>query len=522
MSQISKQLGHLPKQGGKGEVKLMVIRLRFVPGFAHIPGFAAVFAIALALNYPASAQSGTGPDAPTLMKAAAALGVTGRYQDAAVLYGRAGKLYETAGDHFDAATAQTDSASMYEKWANQLMKAPARAIPMQAAPVQAPPQTDWAAPVATPTPVPGPKQTNWAAPVAGPTPVPGPRQTNWAAPVAAAAPGGPAPGPKPTNWAALPARTPPGLSTQPTATPTNSYQPLTQWYKPIHFAPMQPVPGCVIGRAVFENGTPVPDFQVHVAGMSGKLDPYFNNHLSGPQLTEGATTFADCKGHNGSYSVHVGDDALIFCITAISTFHYHGKIFSLDMWPTDNLGNTTSPGDFRGQVSKGIVRDFVLKSTGLRPDHTAIQFPDHGQAANSTDAFAYYGGTVDLSGDVGSTDADWFGFKTSLRTLYPNGTKIIVTFTPTAPLVDGMPARTLVRSTTFGSGCFCFYGIPYGAYDLTGQVFGANGGARALKMAPQFILTAAGYHAPLHVEWTPFPDGVGLVITPLELWAAPQ
>jgi len=442
----------------KGKTELITQDPRHIFVNTTVRGFATVLAIACAMNGVAGAEAA--PDALTLMKAAATLDAAGRYQDAAILYGRAGKLYDAGGDHTDAATAQTDSANMYEKWANQLMKTPAGTAPAGAAPVQ---------------------------------------------------------------QVYPPARSPaPPAQSRPAPTVGSSYVPQAEAERPIHFAPMAATPGYVTGRAVFENGTPVPDFQVHVAGMSGKLDPYFNNHLSGPQLTEGATTFGDAKGHNGSYSVHMTEDALVFCVTAISTFHFHGKIFSLDMWPTDNLGNTTSPGDFRGQVSKGIVRNFVLKSTGLRPDHAAAQFPDHSQAANSTDANAYYGGTVDLSGDVGSTDVDWFGFKTSIRTLYPNGSKITMTFTPTGPLVDGMPAHTLVRSTTLGSGCFCYYGIPYGTYNLTGQISGANGASRPLKMAPQFILNAAGYHSTLPVEWTPFPDGVGLIITPVELWAAPQ
>jgi len=372
---------------------------------------------------------------------------------------------------------------------------------------------------ATPSPnLPAKSVLPWLSATPNPNPTPAPART----PAAGHAPGPsatPASGALP--WlSAAPVPTP-VLTQVPPHPPANNYKPRTAPFQPIHLAPLRPVPGFIMGRAVFEDGSPIPNFHVHAAGDNGKFAPFLNNQLSGPQISLGATTFGDVDAKNGRYRLRVNEDARIFCVTAWSKFHFHGKVYTLDMWPTDNLGNTTAAGDFRGQVARGIVRDFVLKLDGLRPDHNPAQFPDNAQVGNETLAGGYYGGTIDFTGDGGATDADWYGAKTSLRALYPKGSRITMTLTPTGPRVDGLPASTLVRSTTFGPGCFSLYGIPYGSYTMTAQVFGLKGAPHDLKLALEGIQNAAGYGSWIPVEWTPLDDGNGMVITAEDMWVVP-
>src|SRR5580700_5922511 len=51
----------------------------------------------------------------------------------------------------------------------------------------------------------------------------------------------------------------------------------------LQFTPMAAKPMWIIGRAVFENGQPIPKFHVQAGGFSGKFDPFLNNQLRGPQ-----------------------------------------------------------------------------------------------------------------------------------------------------------------------------------------------------------------------------------------------
>ena len=285
-------------------------------------------------------------------------------------------------------------------------------------------------------------------------------------------------------------------------------------------------PHYIIGRAVFEDGRPVPDFVVNAAGMNGKFDVMLN-------VKEGATSFGEAKGHNGVYAMQVesshldplgkrdpNEDATIFSVTAKTTLHYNGTIYGIPLRPVDGIIDGSDPGGFRGNLSRGIVRDFVVKMSGLKPGYKAAEYPDHGAEISGTQArFAYYGGGLDIDCTNGTTQNDVVG-RTSVSQAFPKGSTVALTLQPTQPLLDGSQGRTLTRSSLVGPET-SFYSIPFGLYTATAKLTEPNGTTHALRWKVRGYDPNSPFLDTMLIQWTPLVndfDKSGEVIVPKALY----
>ena len=111
--------------------------------------------------------------------------------------------------------------------------------------------------------------------------------------------------------------------------------------KAVRLPPLAARPNWIIGRVVFENGQPVPNFKVNYDGMNGKFDPLFENSTLAvlsrgkrPRRTAGIT------GMNGQYAIHVtGGDVWVTGVHATATLKFDDLNWGLTAWPTDNIAD---------------------------------------------------------------------------------------------------------------------------------------------------------------------------------------
>lgn len=206
-------------------------------------------------------------------------------------------------------------------------------------------------------------------------------------------------------------------------------------------------------------------------------------------------------------------------ISARALLNYKGRNFSLDMWPTDNLHDGTGKNDYRGHMKEGIVRDFVLKMTGVRPGYNPAEYPDHVVNENPDRRFGWYGGTAEFHCDWGSTQADFYSANTALFRVYPKGSIITVTLTPDGPLVDGLPGEVLRRSSELGQR-FVLFDIPHGDYTATATLTEPSGAVHNLRISPKLPNKITDYSPSAPVQWKPDTniDPTGYLIVPISFW----
>jgi hypothetical protein len=262
-----------------------------------------------------------------------------------------------------------------------------------------------------------------------------------------------------------------------------------------------------------------------MAGMSGKFDPLFNNQLSGPQARETATAHGATDGVNGQYAIHATEDATITGVYAVASFHFDGMNWQLPAWPTDNVadGSSVATNDlYRGHTGKGIVRDFVLKMSGIKPgcDHT--RNPDHHRNSDPFCVNGYYGGTIFFDCGSDSTPAAYKGgvigmmaSRGGITKVYPAGSVVTVTLTPSGLRVDGLPAHTITRSCPMDVN-FSLFGIPYALYTATATITEPGGVVHHLQLSANTPLTVDLWKPSAPVRWQAF--GVGAVA--ITLWLA--
>lgn len=367
---------------------------------------------------------------------AAALSAAGKIHEAGDAYMEAGKAYTAEGSDDAAAKAYDKAATLYEKEADEILKQLDK--PKSAAPAPAPPKP--------PAPVPH------AAPPAPPTPQ--------------AAPPAPAPA-APLTLAQL---------------------------------KLKPKPHLIIGHAIFEDGRPVPDFVVNAAGFNGKFNATLN-------VANSATSSGQAKGSNGYYEMQVAsshldtdEDATIVSVRAKTTLHYNGTVYGLELYPLDGTPNGTGPDDFRGQMKRGVVRNFVLKLSGLQPGYSAAKYPDHGvDLVGSQSEGAYYGGSLIIDCRRGSESSDIVGSHSVSHT-FPKGSQVTLTLTPTGPLFDGSKGQLLTRSSEVGGELY-FYGIPYGLYTATAQLTRPDGSTLPLRWKKRSTDSSEPFLSAMPVQW---------------------
>ena len=273
--------------------------------------------------------------------------------------------------------------------------------------------------------------------------------------------------------------------------------------RPLHLPPLAPRPGYIIGRAVFADGRPIPHFEVSAMGFDGAV-----NLFPGTIPSLGGVT-----GTNGRYAFRVLDSfrhekpirAMVIGVDAVARIPYQNATYLLAMHPLDGKADGSEADGFRRDSGRGVVRDFVLKISGLH-----LQYVPN-EESETRFRMAYYGGVVSLDCSVSNKDGANYEDETSLTRAVAGGS-IEVTLTPTAPLVDGSTGRTIrtvVPMTAFKGGgnwhLSYIRNIPLGAYSATARLLSADGEARPLRVRddirPQFH-----YQPSIPVAWTPRPN----------------
>jgi len=266
---------------------------------------------------------------------------------------------------------------------------------------------------------------------------------------------------------------------------------------------LAPRPGFVIGRAVFQDGRLVAHFTVEALGFEGQLNVFPH---STPSL--GAV-----DGANGRYALRTMDtlrhekpvNATVVGVHTSTTLPYHGYSYVLDLSPLDGLCDTTDKGGFRGYSGTGVVRDFVVKLSGLKPcfmAYAGLETSEH-DTANG----AYYGGTIVIY----LTAMNGTGYNSDIADSAPKGSIITLTLAPSGPLLDGSTGHTITRQVRLAPGHlnYTFYlsSIPTGFYTAAAQLAEPGGARRPLRLQPSLGGTWSPTMPIAFVPTATFPDG---------------
>lgn len=253
-------------------------------------------------------------------------------------------------------------------------------------------------------------------------------------------------------------------------------------------------PGYVTGTAKSECGKPLASFVVSAYGFDGQPNVY----------PSGLPFLGSAKGSHGQYALRTVDsirhvkpvNALVRGVEGYTTVTFHGHRYVLGLYPTDDKADGVGPADFSGHSGKGIVRNFLLRTTGLKPGFASDRRDaiDPGEVAQG----AFYGGNITLELTLPSS----------------TGSTLTVTLKPAGPLVDGCRAQTVTRSFKLGpyegNGNVDLHNIPLDFYTMTATLRGSTSRALQLQVYPtNTVATSAPVHfLPTH----DLPDGSSSVI----------
>jgi hypothetical protein len=102
-----------------------------------------------------------------------------------------------------------------------------------------------------------------------------------------------------------------------------------------------------------------------------------------------------------------------------------------------------------------------------------------------------------VEGEIGPNSGDYFGGDVRLFVPYaPNGERIMVTLTPTGPLVDGSAGRTLTYDPREHD--LLLEGVPVGIHKATAKFVSANGATAPLTISAR---DQNDYAADAPLEW---------------------
>ncbi|HEX9998701.1 MAG TPA: hypothetical protein VGB45_16320 [Abditibacterium sp.] len=238
--------------------------------------------------------------------------------------------------------------------------------------------------------------------------------------------------------------------------------------------------GFIVGRAIKENGAPVPAFTVDYSGFEdGKLA---NSFMNGALIE---TVNSSQKASGGRYAVKVPRGA--YRASAYVTYSFRGRVYH---FPLELSG--TPKYDYQGlgleKLRGGLVRNFVLKMTGKKPGAS--------EATETVYRNAYYGGTVELDalqyeGIIGGGNT----LSTPLRNAYPPESQILLTLSPAGTRVDGSknyPVNASFRLGDDGKWTFMQRGIFPGLYSATAKLRLPTGEIKPLRLALKPSNTISG------------------------------
>lgn len=229
---------------------------------------------------------------------------------------------------------------------------------------------------------------------------------------------------------------------------------------------LAPRRGYVIGRAIFSDGRPVPSFKVQALGFDGQV-----NLFPGSTPSLGSTV-----GKNGRYALRTLDtfrqkkpvSALVVSVQASTKIRYAGRDYTLYLKPLDGLRDGSGKGDFRGNSGPGVVRDFVVAISGVKP-----QFRLYNQDENEgpNEGSTFYGAQLTLNLSFAEVNGR------PLSDIAPRGSTLEVTLVPEGALLDGSRGQTQVRRVRIGPAPYYFYlrNIPIGAYSVSAKLKTPNG-----------------------------------------------
>lgn len=268
---------------------------------------------------------------------------------------------------------------------------------------------------------------------------------------------------------------------------------------------LSPKPGSIVGHARFEDGRPVPLFRVSAVASDGPLNA-FAREAAGANL-------AEVEGRDGRYELPAGDSAAqnkagrakAIVVRAVAKIAYRARNYEIAMHPTQSDVTLLNGVDSHGDDRHAVVRDFVLKMSGVRPGYdgrVARETTSQDKPAN-----AFYGGTVHL--DLTYSEGTSYGAELARTTV---DAKIAITLTPAGPLLDGSSGRPIVREIRPAAGQTNFYfhlhSIPIGLYTATAHRIDPNGGATPLRLST----APRGYQLSASVDFAPartsLPSGV--------------
>ncbi|MGV3756895.1 MAG: hypothetical protein ACO1QS_16060 [Verrucomicrobiota bacterium] len=245
-------------------------------------------------------------------------------------------------------------------------------------------------------------------------------------------------------------------------------------------APMKAKSGLISGRAVYMDGRPMPEFKVNALGWAGEI------HL-GP--TGSMPSFGQVDGKDGKFELiptsafdrkKVLKEGVVTVLRADAVFPYKDRKYRIAMHPLDGKEDGSGETSFRGQVEKGVVRDFVLKVQGPKRGFEKNTPPKDSYRNERSDPGynSFYGGTVclDLDHRVGA--------KPEMKVMKDSVVK--VTFTPVGTLLDGSVSRVIVRTLPVQDESiigyyFYFRDIPLGDYSAVVEVTKPDGQTLALR-----------------------------------------
>jgi hypothetical protein len=232
---------------------------------------------------------------------------------------------------------------------------------------------------------------------------------------------------------------------------------------------------------VLADGTPLPQFKISAGGWSGDI------HL-GPSGT--IPSLGQAEGKNGTFVLQptnaydrtkVLTEALVVTVSGDALLSYQNRDYTLALHPMDGKKDGGKEQEFQGKISKGVVRDFVLKLHGPKRGYEVNPPPRDTLSNEMSDLSfgAFYGGTVALELDQRQGDM------TDMKML--RGSKVKITLVPTGRLMDGSPAAVVMRTLVIPSEVsvgynFFFRDIPLGDYTATVNLTKPDGTAFPLRL----------------------------------------
>ena len=233
-----------------------------------------------------------------------------------------------------------------------------------------------------------------------------------------------------------------------------------------------PVRNHVVGRITDGQGRPIAGAIVSINGTALR---------SGERVA-----FRPRTGADGRYSVEV--PAGSYWVSAEHSVDFDGQRYTFDLDALDQDPGRTH------ESPRGVVKDFVWRLAGLRPDRTS----------NPDSYFSHYGGTGQLGMNLTTS------FMDTEPVLLPAGTLVRVRLVPRGPLVDGSAGAPIAIEKRVEAGrtglSGDFYDVPVARYTATAEAVLPDGSVRPLTLEALYARQPAARSIDVWFEPDSYPD----------------